>query len=125
MRAVVVAAARIAAILLTWPFQARIDPPPDERVQHRLVSFRLTDILVPMRSLSRGERLWRASWVGCLLAIPQAAWITFMVTYLVVALGQSLEHRRSGVRRDADQQHVRPRHPRLDRRPRRLRLRRR
>jgi MFS family permease len=60
-------------------------------VAHRaLLSFRLTDILVPMRSLSRGERLWRASWVGALLAIPQAAWITFMVTYLVVALGQSL-----------------------------------
>jgi MFS family permease len=88
--AVVVAGACIAAVLLTWPFQARIDPSPDERVQHRLVSFRLTDILVPMRSLSRGERLWRASWVGCLLAIPQAGWITFMVTYLVVALGQSL-----------------------------------
>lgn len=88
--AVIVALACIGVILLTWPFQSRIDPPPDERVQHRLVSFRLTDILVPMRSLSRGERLWRASWVGCLLAIAQAAWITFMVTYLVVGLGHSL-----------------------------------
>ena len=45
--------------------------------------------MVPMRSLSRGERLWRASWVGGLLATPQAGWITFLVT-LVVALGQSL-----------------------------------
>src|SRR5215207_3171154 len=53
--AVVVAGACMVAVLLTWPFQARIDPSPDERVQHRLVSFRLTDILVPMRSLSRGE----------------------------------------------------------------------
>ena len=45
---------------------------------------------MPLRSLSRGERLWRASWVGCLLAIPQAGWVTFMVTYLVVGLGMSL-----------------------------------
>jgi MFS family permease len=90
LAAVVVAAVSIVVILLTWPFQARIDPPPDERVQQRLISFRLTDILIPLRSLSRGERLWRASWVGCVLAIAQAGWITFLVTYLVVALGQSL-----------------------------------
>ena len=88
--AAVVAAVCVAAIALTWPFQSRIAPAPDERVQHRLVSFRLTDILGPLRSLSRGERLWRASWVGCLLAIPQAGWVTFMVTYFVVGLGQSL-----------------------------------
>jgi MFS family permease len=87
---VVIAVVCTAVILFTWRFQRSIDPPPEERAQHRLVSFRLTDILVPMRSLSRGERLWRASWVGCLLAIPQAGWITFMVTYLVVGLGQSL-----------------------------------
>lgn len=87
---VVIAAVCILAVLATWPFQKSIDPPPEERAQHRLLSFRLTDIMVPMRSLSRGERLWRASWVGCLLAIPQAGWITFLVTYLVVALGQSL-----------------------------------
>jgi MFS family permease len=87
---VVIAAVCIVAVLATWPFQKSIDPPPEERAQHRLLSFRLTDIMVPMRSLSRGERLWRASWVGCLLAIPQAGWITFLVTYLVVALGQSL-----------------------------------
>jgi len=87
---VVIAAVCILAVLATWPFQKSIDPPPEERTEHRLLSFRLTDIMVPMRSLSRGERLWRASWVGCLLAIPQAGWITFLVTYLVVALGQSL-----------------------------------
>src|SRR5882724_4914327 len=69
---VVIAAACVTVILLTWRLQSGIDPPPEQRVQHRLVSFRLTDFLVPMRSLSRGDRLWRASWVGCLLAIPQA-----------------------------------------------------
>jgi MFS family permease len=90
LAAVVVAVVCIAAILGTWPFQARIDPAFDQRVQRRLVSFRLEDILVPMRSLSHGDRLWRASWVGCLLAIAQAGWITFLVTYLVAALGQTL-----------------------------------
>ena len=59
-------------------------------MQYRLDSFRLTDILVPLRSLSHGNRLWRASWVGALLAVPQAAWVTFLVTYLVVVVGQSL-----------------------------------
>ncbi|AMN39570.1 MFS transporter [Rhodoplanes sp. Z2-YC6860] len=87
---VVIAAVCIVAVLATWPFQKSIDPLPEERAHYRLLSFRLTDILVPMRSLSRGDRLWRASWVGGLLAIPQAGWITFLVTYLVVALGQSL-----------------------------------
>src|SRR5207253_10520765 len=87
---VVIAAACIVAVLLTWPFQKNIDLPPEERAHHRLLSFRLTDILVPMRSLSHGERLWRASLVGCMLAMPQAGWLTLLVTYLVVALGQSL-----------------------------------
>jgi MFS family permease len=56
----------------------------------RLVSFRLTDIVLPLRSLSSAPTLWRASWVGCLLAIAQACCVTFGVTYLVVALGMSL-----------------------------------
>jgi MFS family permease len=90
LAAVVVAFSCAAVILLTWPFRSRIDPPRELRVQQHLISFRLSDILVPLRSLSRGERLWRASWVGCLLAIAQSGWITFLVTYLVVALGQSL-----------------------------------
>ena len=90
LAAVVVAAVCIAATLLTWPFQSRIDLPREQRMQNRLDSFRLTDILVPLRSLAHGNRLWRASWVGALLAVPQAAWVTFVVTYLVVALGQSL-----------------------------------
>jgi MFS family permease len=90
LAAVVVALACFAAILLTWPFQRRIDPPAEKRENRKLVSFHLTDILVPINSLSHGDRLWRASWVGALLAIPQSAWIIFLVTYLVVALGQSL-----------------------------------
>jgi MFS family permease len=90
LAAVAVAAVCLIATLLTWPFQSRIDLPREQRMQHRLDSFRLTDILVPLRSLAHGNRLWRASWVGALLAVPQAAWVTFVVTYLVVALGQSL-----------------------------------
>jgi MFS family permease len=90
LAAVVVAFGCIAPVLMTWRYHAVIDPPPDERIEYRLISFRLTDILIPLRSLSRGERLWRASWVGLLMAIPQSGWITFLVTYLVFALGQSL-----------------------------------
>ena len=88
LAAVVIAAVCIAATLLTWPFRSRIDLPHEQRMQYRLDSFRLTDILVPLRSLAHGNRLWRASWVGALLAIPQAAWVTFLVTYLVVVVGQ-------------------------------------
>lgn len=88
--AVVVAVVCVAATLLTWPFQSRIDLPREQRMQQRQDNFRLSDILVPLRSLAHGDRLWRASWVGALLAIPQAAWVTFVVTYFVVALGQSL-----------------------------------
>jgi MFS family permease len=90
LAAVVVAFACIATVLLTWPFQSRIDPPPEQRVQRRLISLRLTDILVPLRSLSRGDHLLRSSFVGAMLAVPQSGWITFSVTYLVVVLHQSL-----------------------------------
>jgi MFS family permease len=90
LAAALVAAVCIAATLLTWPFRSRIDLPREQRMQYRLDSFRLTDILVPLRSLAHGNRLWWASWVGALLAIPQAAWVTFLVTYLVVVVGQSL-----------------------------------
>lgn len=90
LAAVVIAAGCIAVIMLTWPFQKMIDPPPEERVQRRLVSLRLTDILVPIRSLTTGHHLLRASFCGAMLAVPQSGWITFSVTYLVVALGQSL-----------------------------------
>jgi MFS family permease len=87
--AVVVAAGCIAVTLATWPFQARIDPPREERMQ-REWAFRMSDIFVPLNSLMHGDRLLRASVVGALLAVPQSGWITFSVTYLVVALGQSL-----------------------------------
>jgi MFS family permease len=90
LAAVVVAAVCIAATVATWPFRAGIDPEPSERPQAALAAFRLNDILVPLRSLSHGDRLWRTSWIGACLAVPQAAWVTFVVTYLVVALGQSL-----------------------------------
>jgi MFS family permease len=90
MALMVAAAGSIAAIALTVPFRSRIDPPRDQRVQARLVSFRLSDIVLPLRSLSRAPTLWRISWVGCLLAIAQACWVTFAVIYLVVALGLSL-----------------------------------
>jgi MFS family permease len=90
LAAVVVAVVCMAATALTWPFRSGIDPPLSDRLQQPLARFRLTDILVPLRSLSHGNRLWRASWIGACLAVPQAAWVTFVVTYLVVALGQSL-----------------------------------
>src|SRR5271154_4507156 len=86
----VISSSCISVTLLTWPFRSRIDLSYEQRQQFRLDSFRLTDILVPLRALSHGNRLWRASWVGALLAVPQAAWVTFVVTYLVVVLGQSL-----------------------------------
>ena len=46
--------------------------------------------MLPLRSLSRAPTLWRISWVGCLLAIAQACWVTFAVIYLVAVLGLSL-----------------------------------
>jgi MFS family permease len=90
LAAVVVAVACILATVLTWSLRSGIDPPPGDRPRQPLASFRLDDILVPLRSLSRGNRLWRASWIGAFLAVPQAAWVTFVVTYLVIALDQSL-----------------------------------
>jgi predicted MFS family arabinose efflux permease len=56
----------------------------------RWVNFRLTHVLVPLRSLSRAPGLWRVSWAGCLLAFPQAVWVTFTATFLVLALGLPL-----------------------------------
>jgi MFS family permease len=88
--AVVVSGVCVAIVLATWPLQRGVDPPAEQRLHHRFVSFRLPDILVPLRSLSRGDRLWRASFVGALLSFAQSSWITFLVTYLVVALGHSL-----------------------------------
>jgi MFS family permease len=86
----VAAAVLMAATALTWPLRSRIDAPRDPLVAIRLISLRWTDIAVPLRSLSRAPGLWRISWVGCLLAIPQACWVTFAATYLVIAIGLSL-----------------------------------
>jgi MFS family permease len=90
MALVIAGAVLAAATALTWSFRSRIDTPRDPRVAARLVSFRWTDIAVPLRSLSKAPGLWSISWVGCLLALPQACWVTFAATYLVVALGLSL-----------------------------------
>jgi MFS family permease len=89
LAAVGVAFACIGVTLLTWPFQSRIDPPLEERMR-REWTFRLSDIFMPLNSLRCGDHLLRASFVGAMLAVPQSGWITFSVTYLVVALGQSL-----------------------------------
>jgi MFS family permease len=83
MALVVAACGAILAIALTLPYRSRIDPPAEQRIGARLVSFRLSDIVMPLRSLSRAPTLWRASWVGGLLAIAQACWVTFAVVYLV------------------------------------------
>jgi len=93
MALLVAAAGTIAATLLMTPLRGRIDPAavastPAPRM--RLVSFRLTDIAVPLRALSSGAGLWRISMVGALLAVAQSCWFTFTVTYLVVGLGLSL-----------------------------------
>jgi MFS family permease len=90
MALVIAGLAAVTATVLMKPFQARIDGPRDSTVATRLISFRLTDIAVPLRSLSRAPGLWRVAWVGSALGIPQACWVTFAATYLVVGLGMSL-----------------------------------
>jgi MFS family permease len=84
------AAVLLAVTAATWPLRKLIDPPRDPMLAQRLVSLRWTDIIVPLHALSRAPGLWRMAWVGGLLAWPQAVWVTFAATYLVVALGQSL-----------------------------------
>jgi MFS family permease len=90
MALMLAAAGSAVAILLTVPFRSRIDPPLEQRPAARLISFRLSDIVLPLRSLSRAPRLWRAACIGGLLGTAQACWVTFAVTYLVVAQGLSL-----------------------------------
>lgn len=87
---VVACAGAAAATVLMWPFQPRIDPPRDPSASGRLLSLRLSDFVAPLRSLSRGRGLARIAWVGQVLAISQACWFTFTVTYLVVAVDLSL-----------------------------------
>src|SRR5260221_7984860 len=50
----------------------------------------MTAFLVPMHPWSGGDSLCGTSWFGGLLSFPKAGGIAFMVTYLVVGLGQSL-----------------------------------
>ena len=76
-------------VAATWRLRRRIDPERPS-IALRLVSLRWADIVVPLRALSRAPGLWRMAWVGCLLAFPQAVWVTFAATYLVVAQGLSL-----------------------------------
>jgi MFS family permease len=85
-----VAAACFVVTALTLPFRARIDAPRDSAMATALISFRLSALMVGLRALSRAQGLWRVSWVGGLLAFPQAVWVTFAATYLVVALDRSL-----------------------------------
>jgi MFS family permease len=88
---VVAAGAAILVTALTVPFRGRIDPPRDPNTHLRAgISFRPAHLIGPLRTLSSTPGLWRMSGVGGLLAFPQAVWVTFATTYLVVGLGLSL-----------------------------------
>ena len=87
---IVAAGAAIVVTGLTVPFRGAIDPPRDPDTQLRGISFRPAHLVGPLRTLSRTPGLWRVSGVGGLLAFPQAVWVTFATTYLVVGLGMSL-----------------------------------
>jgi MFS family permease len=91
MALIVAAATAVGVTALTLPFRSMIDPPRDPAaVPLRGVSFRPTDLIGPLVTLSSTPGLWRVSAVGGLLAFPQAVWVTFAATYLVVGLGLSL-----------------------------------
>jgi len=87
---VVAAAVAIGVTALTVPFRSLIDPPRTEPPAAPAVSFRPTDLIGPLRTLSTTPGLWSVAAVGGLLALPQAVWVTFAVTYMVVGLGISL-----------------------------------
>jgi MFS family permease len=90
MALIVAAATAVGVTALTLPFRSVIDPPRDPAVPLRGVSFRPTDLIGPLLTLSSTPGLWRVAGVGGLLAFPQAVWVTFAATYLVVGLGLSL-----------------------------------
>ena len=72
---------------------------------------------VPLRSLSRAPGLWRISWVGCLLAFPQAV-LGHVRGDLSRGRARPVAQRGGpGVRGDAGDQRRRPRGDGLDRRP--------
>jgi len=87
---VIAAAGAVLATSLMWPFQARIDEPADKAPAFASKGFSVSDLWIPLRSLSSAPGLWKISLVGCFLSVAQACWFTFAVTYLVVALGWSL-----------------------------------
>jgi MFS family permease len=86
----IAAAAAIGVTALTLPFRRAIDPPREEPPAAPAVSFRPTDLIGPLRTLTTTPGLLRVAAVGGLLALPQAVWVTFATTYLVVGLGLSL-----------------------------------
>ncbi len=89
--ALVVAAGGAAAVTIAmWPFQPRIDGPRERTASWSLQTLTFADLAGPLRSLSRGQGLMRIAWVGTVLAVAQACWFTFAVTYVVVGLGKSL-----------------------------------
>jgi MFS family permease len=86
---VVAGAAVVVATALMWPFQRRIDGARDRSGSFTgLSSFR--DLAVPLRSLTSRPGLLTVSIAGAMMAIAQACWFTFTVTYLAVGLGWSL-----------------------------------
>ena len=87
---VVAGLAAALATVLMWPFQSRIDGPRDRSAPWRPHQLTLGDLAVPLRSLTAGDGLMRMAVAGALLAIAQACWFAFAVTYAVVGLGQSL-----------------------------------
>lgn len=91
MALVVSAAAAIGGTCVMWPFCARIDGPRIWASALKLDGLSsMRDLAFPVRSLSLAPGLLRIALVGALLAIAQAVWFTFTVTYLVVELGISL-----------------------------------
>jgi len=87
---VIAAAVAIGVTAATIPFRHIIDLPRTEPPAAPAVSFRPTDLIGPLRTLSTTPGLWSVAVVGGLLAFPQAVWVTFAVTYLVVGVGISL-----------------------------------
>jgi MFS family permease len=85
---VVAAGAAILATALMLPFRSQIDEPRARAT--RSSGFGLADLAVPLRSLRTAPGLMRVSVAGAVLAIAQACWFTFAVTYAVVGLGLSL-----------------------------------
>ena len=83
----IAAAGTLAATALMLPFRSPIDG-PRQRVPRS--GMRLTDLAVPLRSLTAAPGLLRVSIAGAVFSVAQSCWFTFAVTYLVIAHGLSL-----------------------------------